>query len=56
MGYEGHLLTIWPLEEKERQAREQMGWMIETRRLIEADGIAVQIVSGGGSGTYMVAG
>ena len=56
MGYEGHLLTVWPLEEKERQAREQMGWMIETRRLIEADGIEVQIVSGGGSGTYMVSG
>ena len=56
MGYEGHLLTIWPLEEKERLAREQMGWMIETRRLIERDGLEVQIVSGGGSGTYMVSG
>ena len=56
MGYEGHLLTVWPLEEKERQAREQMGWMIETRRLIEADGLEVKIVSGGGSGTYMVSG
>ena len=39
MGYEGHLLTIWPLEEKERLAREQMGWMVETRRLIERDGL-----------------
>lgn len=56
MGYEGHLLTVWPLEEKERQAREQMGAMIETRRLIERDGIEVKIVSGGGSGTYMVSG
>ena len=56
MGYEGHLLTVWPLEEKERQAREQMGWMVETRRLIESDGIEVKIVSGGGSGTYMVSG
>ena len=56
MGYEGHLLTIWPLEEKERLAREQMGWMVETRRLIERDGREVKIVSGGGSGTYMVSG
>ena len=56
MGYEGHLLTVWPLEEKERQAREQMGWMIESRRLIERDGLEVKIVSGGGSGTYMVSG
>lgn len=56
MGYEGHLLTVWPLEEKERQAREQMGAMIESRRLIERDGLEVKIVSGGGSGTYMVSG
>jgi D-serine deaminase-like pyridoxal phosphate-dependent protein len=56
MGYEGHLLTVWPLAEKERQAREQMGEMIETRRLIERDGLEVRIVSGGGSGTYMVTG
>jgi D-serine deaminase-like pyridoxal phosphate-dependent protein len=56
MGYEGHLLTIWPLEEKERQSHEAMGRMIETVRKIEADGIAVPIVSGGGSGTYMTSG
>jgi D-serine deaminase-like pyridoxal phosphate-dependent protein len=39
MGYEGHLLTVWPLEEKARQSHEAMGRMIDTVRLIERDGI-----------------
>lgn len=56
MGYEGHLLTVWPLEEKARQSQEAMGRMIDTVRLIERDGIPVDIVSGGGSGTYMTSG
>ena len=33
-----------------------MGRMIDTVRLIERDGIPVEIVSGGGSGTYMTSG
>ena len=56
MGYEGHLLTVWPLEEKARQSHEAMKRMIDTVRLIERDGLAVEIVSGGGSGTYMTSG
>jgi D-serine deaminase-like pyridoxal phosphate-dependent protein len=56
MGYEGHLLTVWPLEEKARQSHEAMNRMIDTVRLIERDGIPVEIVSGGGSGTYMTSG
>ncbi len=56
MGYEGHLLTVWPLEEKERQSQEAMNRMIDTVRLIERDGLPVEIVSGGGSGTYMTSG
>jgi D-serine deaminase-like pyridoxal phosphate-dependent protein len=56
MGYEGHLLTVWPLEEKHRQTHEAMNRMVETARLIESDGIPVRIVSGGGSGSYMTSG
>ena len=56
MGYEGHLLTVWPLEEKMRQSHEAMNRMIDTVRVIERDGIPVKIVSGGGSGTYMTSG
>ena len=41
---------------KARQSHEAMARMIETVRLIERDGIRVEIVSGGGSGTYMTSG
>jgi D-serine deaminase-like pyridoxal phosphate-dependent protein len=56
MGWEGHLPTAWPAAERERRCREAMLPLVETRRLIEADGIAVPIVSGGGSGTHRATG
>jgi len=55
MGYEGHTLTAWPNEEKQRQTVEAIGGLVESRRLIEADGMPVGIVSGGGSGNHMFA-
>ena len=55
MGYEGHTLTAWPNEEKLRQTTEAIGGLVESRRLIEADGMPVGIVSGGGSGNHMFA-
>ncbi len=55
MGYEGHVLTAWPNEEKEAQTVAAMAGLLESRRLIEADGIPVGIVSGGGSGNHMFA-
>jgi D-serine deaminase-like pyridoxal phosphate-dependent protein len=55
MGYEGHTLTAWPNEEKLRQTTEAIGGLVESRRLVEADGIPVGIVSGGGSGNHMFA-
>jgi len=55
MGYEGHTLTAWPNEEKLRQTVAAIGGLIESRQLIEADGIPVGIVSGGGSGNHMFA-
>lgn len=55
MGYEGHVLTAWPNEEKHAQTVAAMDGLIESRRLIEADGITVGIVSGGGSGNHMFA-
>ncbi len=55
MGYEGHVLTAWPNEEKRDQTVAAIAGLIETRRLIEADGIPVGIVSGGGSGNHMFA-
>jgi 3-hydroxy-D-aspartate aldolase len=55
MGYEGHVLTAWPNEEKRAQTIAAMNGLVESRRLIEADGIPVGIVSGGGSGNHMFA-
>lgn len=55
MGYEGHVLTAWPNEEKRAGTVAAIAGLIESRRLIEEDGMAVGIVSGGGSGNYMFA-
>jgi D-serine deaminase-like pyridoxal phosphate-dependent protein len=54
-GYEGHVLTAWPNEEKRAQTLAAMEGLLESRRLIEADGLEVGIVSGGGSGNHMFA-
>ena len=55
MGYEGHTLTAWPNEEKRAETIEAIAGLVESRRLIEADGMPVGIVSGGGSGNHMFA-
>lgn len=55
MGYEGHVLTAWPNEAKREGTIAALAGLIESRRLIEADGMSVGIVSGGGSGNYMFA-
>ncbi len=55
MGYEGHVLTAWPNEEKRAGTIAAIAGLIESRRLIEDDGMTVGIVSGGGSGNYMFA-
>jgi D-serine deaminase-like pyridoxal phosphate-dependent protein len=52
MAYEGHVLTLWPAAKKEAAVRESIGQLIDTRDLLERDGIHVGIVSGGGSGSY----
>lgn len=55
MGYEGHVLTLWPPEERARATEEAIAGLRETAALIEADGIPVRIVSGGGSGNHVEA-
>ena len=52
MGYEGHTLTLWPQEDRLAATAESVAGLVETKRLIEADGIPVPIVSGGGSGDH----
>ena len=53
-GYEGHLLRVWPADEKERQIREALGWLVETKEMIKAAGIPVPIVTAGGTGSYQI--
>lgn len=55
MGYEGHVLTLWPPEERARATEEAIAGLRETTALIEADGIPVGIVSGAGSGNHVEA-
>ncbi|HEU5423936.1 MAG TPA: DSD1 family PLP-dependent enzyme [Nitrolancea sp.] len=51
-GYEGHLVTVPEHAEREQRVRAAMAPLIETRRAIEAAGIPVTAVSGGGTGTF----
>jgi D-serine deaminase-like pyridoxal phosphate-dependent protein len=56
MGYEGHLQALQPSSERDRLVRVVDKSLVDTRRLIENEGIAVEIVSTGGTGTYEIAG
>lgn len=55
-GYEGHCVDLREATERVRQARTAIELLVNTRRLIERAGIAVHIVSGGGTGTYDING
>jgi D-serine deaminase-like pyridoxal phosphate-dependent protein len=52
MGYEGHLLTLWPEDARDAACRRDLAPLVELRRELERRGIPVSIVSAGGSGTY----
>jgi D-serine deaminase-like pyridoxal phosphate-dependent protein len=52
MGYEGHLLTVPDPAEKELRIREALGWLVDTRDLLEQSGFPCPIVSCGGTGSF----
>jgi len=56
MGYEGHLVQIRDPEERQARVLEALVPLQETRDLLERNGLPVEIVSGGGTGTYDVSG
>jgi D-serine deaminase-like pyridoxal phosphate-dependent protein len=56
MGYEGHLQPLVPGPEKDAAVMQAMKWLVDSKRLIEKAGIAVEIVSCGGTGDYSVVG
>lgn len=52
MGYEGHLLQVAQLAEKEQKIRESMALLVGCKEQILKAGIACDIVSAGGTGSY----
>jgi D-serine deaminase-like pyridoxal phosphate-dependent protein len=56
MGYEGHaIMTRDPLERRE-QTEAALALLTGTADMLRADGIPVEIVTGGGTGTYFITG
>jgi D-serine deaminase-like pyridoxal phosphate-dependent protein len=51
-GYDGHLQMMPDADERARRCREGLAKLIGTRRLVEAAGIPVRVVTGGGTGTW----
>jgi D-serine deaminase-like pyridoxal phosphate-dependent protein len=56
MGYEGHLVLIADPEERQARVLQALDPLQKTRDLLEENGLNVEIVSGGGTGTYDVSG
>src|SRR5258708_20417908 len=52
MGYEGHHLQVVDLAEKEQKIRESMQVLVGCKEQIVKSGIACDIVSAGGTGSY----
>ncbi len=50
--YAGHLMHVHGHAEREARSLQALAAAVETRRLIEQDGIAVSVLSGGGTGTW----
>src|SRR6185436_17810349 len=53
-GYAGHCAHVMGWEERKRTSRRCMGRLMKTRDLFEKNGLPVDVVSGGSSGTYNI--
>jgi len=53
-GYAGQCAHVQPWTARREASLKAMAPLLETRRLLEAGGIAVEIVSGGSTGTYNI--
>lgn len=56
MGYEGHAVMIENFEERKKVVEKAMKLLIDTKNLVESEGIKVEVVSAGGTGTYNITG
>jgi D-serine deaminase-like pyridoxal phosphate-dependent protein len=54
MGYEGHVVDLPELGERERGAREALERLSAARRAVEGSGLEVECLSAGGTGTYAI--
>ncbi len=52
MGYDGHLAFCEDLQQRDQLSRAAYKTLVDTRDYVQQAGIPVEIVSGGGSGTY----
>ncbi len=55
-GYEGHCVDLRDEAERVDKTRQSLKLLVDTRRLIESAGLRVNVVSGGGTGTYTITG
>ena len=56
MGYEGHIVLSDNAELRETECKKSMAKLVSAKDLIEKAGMRVEIVSGGGTGTYNITG
>ncbi len=55
-GYEGHCVDLRDENERTEKTHASLKALVGTRRLLESSGMRVNIVSGGGTGNYMING
>ena len=56
MGYEGHAIFTEDIEERRRKTEESVKLLTDSAELLREEGIPVQIVSSGGTGTHFITG
>jgi len=56
MGYEGHVVSVPSRAEREAQGRAAMEGLVDSARMLRADGLPCELVSAGGTGTYDISG
>jgi D-serine deaminase-like pyridoxal phosphate-dependent protein len=56
IGYEGHCVRLKPGPDKVKAVHEAMGKLVDSANLVRAHGLALEIVSAGGTGTHSISG
>lgn len=56
MGYEGHVVNMEDHEKRKEECERSMGMLVSAADSIKGAGLPCEIVSGGGTGTYNIAG